>query len=102
VIINADSTVIGQLLGRIFVNKEHEVTGGQRKLHNEELRNLYSSANIIRVLKSRRWAGNVAQMEDIRNLYMILLRKLEVKKPRHGWKYNIKKDLRSIGWMGVD
>jgi hypothetical protein len=49
---------------RIFEQKRDEVTGGRRKLHNEELRNLYSSPSIIRIIKSRgmRWAGHVAQM----------------------------------------
>jgi hypothetical protein len=50
---------------RIFVPKRAEVTGSLRKLHNEELHNLYSSPSIIRIIKSRRmrWAGHVAQME---------------------------------------
>jgi hypothetical protein len=59
------------------------VTGGFRKLHNEELHNLYSSASIIRVIKSRRmrWAGHVAQMGEKRNAYRILVRKPEGKRP---------------------
>jgi hypothetical protein len=53
-----------RLLRRIFGPKRDEVTGGWRKLHNEELHNLYSSLNIIRMIKSRRmrWAGHVAQI----------------------------------------
>jgi hypothetical protein len=60
---------------RIFEPKKDEVTGGWRKLHNEELRNLYSSPNIIRMIKSRRmrWAGHIARMEDKRNAYRILV-----------------------------
>jgi hypothetical protein len=50
-----------RVLRRIFVPKRDEVTGGWRKLHNEELHNLYSSPNIIRIIKSRkmRWTGHV-------------------------------------------
>jgi hypothetical protein len=53
-----------RVLRRIFGLKRHEVAGGWRKLHNEELRNLFSSPNIIRMIKSRRirWAGHVARM----------------------------------------
>jgi hypothetical protein len=55
------------------------VTGGRRKLHNEELHNLYSSASIIRMIKSRRirWAGHVARMGEKRNAYRILVGKPE-------------------------
>jgi hypothetical protein len=53
-----------RVLKRIFGSKRDEVTGGWRKLHNEELHNLYSPPSIIRMIKSRRmrWAGHVAQM----------------------------------------
>jgi hypothetical protein len=62
-------------LRRIFGPKRDEVTGGWRKLHNEELHNLYSSPSIIRMTKSRRmrWAGNVARMVEKRNTYRILV-----------------------------
>jgi hypothetical protein len=52
-----------RVLKRIFGPKRDEVTGGWRKLHNEELHNLYSSPSIIRIIKSRgmRWAGHVAR-----------------------------------------
>jgi hypothetical protein len=52
------------MLRRIFGPKRDEVTGGSRKLHNEELHNLYSSPSIIRMIESRRmrWAGNVARI----------------------------------------
>jgi hypothetical protein len=60
---------------RIFGPNRDEVTGGWRKLHNEELHRLYSSASIIRVIKSRRirWAGHVARMREKRNAYRILV-----------------------------
>jgi hypothetical protein len=53
-----------RVLRRIFGQKRDEVTGGWRKQHNEELHNVYSSPNIVRMIKSRskRWAGNVARM----------------------------------------
>ena len=56
---------------------------GRRKLHNEELHYLYSSPNIIRVIKSRRieWAGHVARMVSI-NAYTVFMGKPEGKKPR--------------------
>jgi hypothetical protein len=62
-----------RLLRRIFVAKRDEETGGWRKLHNEELRDLYSSPSIIRIIKSRRmrWAGHVARMGEKRNVYRI-------------------------------
>jgi hypothetical protein len=62
---------------RIFGPKRDEVTGGWRKLHNEELHNFYSSPSIIRMIKSRRmrWAGHVARMGEKRNLYRILVGK---------------------------
>jgi hypothetical protein len=77
-------------------------------LHNEELHNLYSSPNIIRMIKSRRmgWAGHVARMGDKRNAYRILLEKPEGKRPlgslRRRWVDNIKIDLREIGWDVMD
>jgi hypothetical protein len=63
------------MLRRILEPKRDEVTGGWRKLHNEELHNLYSSPTIIRMIKSRRmrWAGHVARMVDKRNAYRLLV-----------------------------
>jgi hypothetical protein len=60
-----------RLLRRIFGPKRDGVTGGWRKLHNEELHNFYSSPNTIRIIKSRRmrWAGHVARMGEKRNVY---------------------------------
>jgi len=66
---------------RIFGPKRDEVRGEWRKLHNEELTDLYSSAIIVRVIKSRRmrWAGHVARMEDRRGIYRVLVGKPEGK-----------------------
>jgi hypothetical protein len=81
---------------------------GWRKLHNEELHNLYSSPSIIRIIKSRRMrlAGHVARMGETRNAYRILVGKPEGKRPlgrpRRRWVDNIKMDLREIGWNGMD
>jgi hypothetical protein len=63
------------------------VTGDWRKLHNEELLNLYSSPNIIRLIKSRRmrWAGHVARMGETRNAYRISVGQPEGKRPLGGW-----------------
>jgi hypothetical protein len=63
-----------KVLKRIFGPKRDEMTGGWRKLHNEELRDLYSSPNIIRIIKSRRmrWVGHVARMGEKRNAYRLL------------------------------
>jgi hypothetical protein len=68
-----------KVLRRIFGPKRDEVTGGWSKLHNEELRDLYSSPSIIRIIKSRkmRWAGHVARMGEKRNAYRLLVGKLE-------------------------
>jgi hypothetical protein len=68
-----------RVLRRIFGPKKGEVTGGWRKLHNEELHNLYSSPSIIRMIKSRgmRWVGHVARMGEKRNAYRILVGKPE-------------------------
>jgi hypothetical protein len=72
-----------KVVGRIFGPKRDEVTGEWRKLHNEELRDLYSSPSIIRMLTSRRMrcAGHVARMGDKRNACRLLLLKPEGKRP---------------------
>jgi hypothetical protein len=97
-----------RVLRRIFGLKRDEVTGGWRKLHNEELRDLYSSPSIIRILKSRRmrWAGHVARIGEKRNAYRLLVRKPEGKqplgRPRSRWVDNIRMDLGEVGWGDVD
>jgi hypothetical protein len=72
-----------RVLRRIFGPKRDEVTGQRRKLHNGELRNLHSSPDIIRQIKSRRmrWAGHVARMGEGRNVYRVLVGKPEGKRP---------------------
>jgi hypothetical protein len=85
---------------RIFGPKIDEVTGGWRKLRNEELHNMYSSPSIITMIKSRRtrWTGNVARMADKMNAYRILVGKPEGRRPlgrtRRRWV-----DLRDIGYV---
>jgi hypothetical protein len=92
-----------KVLRRIVGQKRDDVTGGQKKLHNEEFHNLYSSSSIIRMIKSRRMssAGHVARMGEKINAYRILLGKPEGKRPlgrpRHRWVGNIKMDLRELG-----
>jgi hypothetical protein len=71
------------VLRRIYGPKRDEVTGDWRKLHNEELHNLYSSPNTIRMIKSRkmRWAEHVGRMGETRNAYRILVGRPEGKRP---------------------
>ena len=71
------------VLRRIFGPRRDEVTGEWRRLHNEELSHLYSSPNIVRVMKSRRmrWAGHVARMGEERVVYRVLVGKPEGKRP---------------------
>jgi hypothetical protein len=96
-----------RVLRRIFGSKREE-DGSWRKLHNDELRNLYSSPNIVRVIKSRRmrWAGHVARMGKGRGVYRVLVGKPEgnrpLGRPRRKWEDNIKMDLREIGIDGVN
>jgi len=77
------------VLRRIFGPKRDEVTGEWRRLHNEELNDLYSSPNIVLVIKSRRmrWAGHVVRMGEVREVYRLLVGKLEGRRllgrPRH-------------------
>jgi hypothetical protein len=95
-------------LRRIFGPKRDEVMGEQRKLHNGELHNLYSSPDIIRQIKSRRmrWVGRVACMGEGRNVYTVLVGKPEGKRPlerpRHRWEDVIKMFLRETGWGGME
>ena len=75
---------------------------------NEELNDLYSSPNIVRVIKSKRmiWAGHVARMRERRDVYRVLVRKPEGKRPlgrpRHRWEDNIKMDLHEVGCGGTE
>ena len=92
-----------RVLSRIFGPRRDEVIGEWRKLHNEELNNLYSSPNIVRVIKSRRmrWAGHVARMgEEV--VYRVLVGKPEGKRPRGRTQDNIKMDLQEVRCWGMD
>jgi hypothetical protein len=81
-----------RVLRRIFVPKRDEMTGGWRKLQNEELHGLYSSPSIVRVIKARRmkWAGHVARMGEVRGAYNILVGRPEgrrpIGRPRYLWE----------------
>jgi hypothetical protein len=97
-----------RMLRRIFGPKRDEVMRGWRKLHNEELHNLYVSPNIIGMINSKRkiWAVHVAQMGAKRNAYRRLVgkpeRKIPLGRPRCRWEDNIKVDLRETEWGGID
>jgi hypothetical protein len=97
-----------RVLRRIFGPMWDEVTGEWRKLHNEELHNLYSSADIIRQVKSRqmRWTGHVARMGQERKMYKVLVGKPEGKRPlgrpRRRGEDRIRMDLRETGLGSVD
>jgi hypothetical protein len=95
------------VLRRIFGPKRDEATGEWRRLRNEELNDLYSSPNIIRVIKSRRmrWAGYVARMGEKSGAYRILVGRPEGRRPlgrpRRRWEDSIKMNLQDVGW-GMD
>jgi len=89
-----------------------DVTGEWRRLHNEDLNDLYSSPNIVRVIKSRRmrWAGHVSPMGEERGAYRVLVGKPEGKRPlgrpRRRWVDNIRMDLQEVRcgyvvWIGL-
>jgi hypothetical protein len=96
-----------RVLRRIFGPNRDEVTWEWRRLHNEELNDLYSSPNIIWVIKWRRmrWTGHVARMEEKRGAYRILVGRHEGRRPlgrpRRRWEDIIKRDLQEVGW-GMD
>jgi hypothetical protein len=88
---------------RIFRPKRDGVIGGWRKLRNEELRDLYSSPSIIRIIKSRRmmWAGHVERMGEKMNVYRLVgspVGKNPLGRPRPKWVDDIKLNLVDIGW----
>ena len=100
------------VLRRIFGPRRDEVTGEWRRLYNDELNDLYSSPNIVRVIRSRRmrWAGHVACMGEERGVYRVLLGKSEgrrlLERPRRRRVDNIRMDLQEVGcgymdWTGL-
>ena len=100
------------VLRRIFGPRTDEVTGEWRRLHKEELNDLYCSPNIVRViiLRRMRWAGHVARMGEEREVYRVLVVKPEGKRPlgipRLRWVDNIRMDLQEVGcgymdWIGL-
>jgi len=102
-----------RVLRRIFGPRRDEITEEWRRLHNEELNDLYSSPNIVRVIKSRRirWAGHVARMGEERGVYRVLLGKPDGRRrlgrPRRRWVNIIRMDLQEVGcgymdWIGLE
>jgi hypothetical protein len=96
--------VYNRVLRRIFGPKKDEVMGEWRKLHNEELHNLYSSPDIISKSRRMMWAGHVARMGEERKVYKVLVGNPEGKRPlgrpRRRWEDGIRMDRREIG-LGV-
>ena len=98
-----------RVLRRMFGPRRDRVKGEWRKLHNEELNDLYCSPNIVRVIKWRRmrWAGHVARTEEGRGVHKILMGKPEgnrpLGRPRRRWEDNIKMDLEEVGrgWLRI-
>ena len=105
-----------KVLRRIFRPRRDEVTGKWRRLHNEELNDLYCSPNIVRVIKSRRmrWVGHVVRMGEERGVYRVLVGKPEGKRPLERswrrWVDNIRMDLlewdvgiwAGLGWPKIE
>jgi hypothetical protein len=95
-------------LRRIFGPRRDEVTGDWRRFHNEELNDLYSSPNIVRVIKWRRmrWAGHVVRMGEKRGVHRVLVGKPKGKRPlgrpKSRWVDNIRMDLQEGGCGNVD
>ena len=100
-----------RVLRRIFGPRRDEVTG-ERRSHNKEIKDLYSSSNIVRVIKSRRmrWAGKLAHMGEERGVYRVFMGKPEgrrpLRRPRRRWGDNIRTDLQEVGcgymdWIGL-
>ena len=104
--------VFENMMLRIFGPRRDEVKGEWRRLQNEELNDLYTSSNIVRVIKSRRmkWGGHVARMGEERGVYRVLVGKPEGKRPLgipgRRWVGNIRMDLQEVGcgytdWIGL-
>jgi hypothetical protein len=96
-----------RVLRRIFEPKRDKVTQEWRKLRNEEVQDLYSSPNVVRVIKSiMRWARHVARMGEKKGVYRVLVEKPEGKRPlgrpRSRWEDNIRMDLQEVGCGGTD
>jgi hypothetical protein len=91
-----------RVLRKIFEPKRNEVTGEWRKLHNEELHDLYSSPSIIRITKARRmrWAGHVARMGKKRNTYRLLVGTPEGRRPL-GTPYGSCRGGMGVMWTGL-
>ena len=100
------------VLRRTFGPRREDVTGEWRRLLKEELNDLYSSSNTVRVIKPRRmrWAGHVVRMGEERGVYRVLVGKSEgrrpLRRPRPRWVYNIRIDLQEVGcgymdWIGL-
>jgi len=96
------------MLRRIFVPRRDKVTAESRQLHNEELNDLYSSPNIVWVIKSSRmrWTQHAAHMGERRGIYRVLVGKPDGKRPlgrtRHRWEDNIKMDLQEVGYRDMN
>jgi len=96
------------VLRRIFGPRMDKVMGECRRLYNEELNDLYSSPNIVQVIKSRRmrWAGHVARIGEERGVYRVLVGKPEGRRPlgrpRRRWVDNITMDLQEVGCGYMD
>jgi len=97
-----------RMLRRIFGPKGDEVTGGWRKINNDELNDLYSSHNKVWVIKSRRmrWSGHVVHMGGRTGVNRVLVRtpnrKRPLERPKRRWEDNIKMDLQEVGCVGMD
>jgi len=100
------------VLRRILGPRRDKVTGEWRRLHNEELNDMYSSPNIVQVIKSRRmkWTGHVVCMGEERGVYRVFVGKPEGKRPlgrtRRRWVDNIRTDVQEVGcgymdWIGL-
>jgi hypothetical protein len=96
------------VLRRKFGPKRDDVTGGWRKLHNEEVNDVYFSPNIIQAVRSRRMrcTGHMAHAVERRGAYRVLVRRPEgkrpLRRPRRRWKNNIKLYLQEVGWGDMD